>query len=418
MREPLIVFLFDVDGVLVDAKGYRLAVVKSLEILCSRSGIANVMEILPNDAEIAYMEACGIHDVWDMTNMIFAAILCQVAINFQQKDASIQLADATASQSLASIKAAAPQVSRLDYRQFVDKLLKLKGSTHPPDLALQLLSQEIEIHVKHNNASKWQTLLNQFLVGTRSVFTSYGTKVFQNVILGSSKFVETYRLASEYNGQSLLLSEDKVLISLESVKMLRSLSSRVGCGDCFKVAIYTARPSLPPPGEDRFGYSPEAEMAVEAAGMNTFPLVAMGTMQWLALRHAERTEDLTKPNTTQAVNALLAAMTGDSSGDLSEKAYLFDKKNSDNDDLLAVLKDRQTKVFVFEDTISGIKPMIRLAETLKSRGIDIKLIPIGITGERSKGEALAKCCVTVVADVNEAIEFALNETKMSSEAII
>ncbi len=62
-------------------------------------------------------------------------------------------------------------------------------------------------------------------------------------------------------------------VSRESVDKLNAFGSEENC----MVAIYTARPSHPPADAtgSRVGYSPEAELALQTAHIEGFPLVGM-----------------------------------------------------------------------------------------------------------------------------------------------
>jgi hypothetical protein len=169
--------------------------------------------------------------------------------------------------------------------------------------------------------------------------------------------------------------------------------------------MYTARPSHAPTGAlgTIKGYSGEAELAMELAGVSEFPLVGMGMMDWLAARHNERSADLTKPNTTQAMAALLAAIARKSDADTLEQAYRLDRKLLDpRDSLLEPLRRNHFTVYVFEDTVSGIKPMLTVAERLYEMNYRFSARPMGIARDHGKRQALQKFC-QVFDDVNLAL---------------
>ena len=73
--EKLRIFFIDVDGVIVEALSYRHALRMTLELLLGRFGIARARDFIPESADIASMEACGVHDVWDITCISFALVL-------------------------------------------------------------------------------------------------------------------------------------------------------------------------------------------------------------------------------------------------------------------------------------------------------------------------------------------------------
>ena len=410
MRETITILLFDVDGVIVDPRAYKIGASKTLELLCAKIGLTDSLALMPTDEEIAYFESCGVHDVWDITNILFCQILVSLSEKFAGEKVAVDLKSKSIEQQLQEFKGKNCEISRPDYLRLADQIAQTEGAPHPPDVALRVLSAEIcaEPAAREN----WLELLNRFLKSTRSAYDSFGTRLFQNIILGSPEFARTYDLPSEYDGPSLLETEDVVFINQQSVSLLDQLRKRSD----YRMAIYTARPSHPPKSEPiRVGYSPEAEMALTAANLLDAPLVAMGMMEWLAKRHNERTEDLTKPNRTQALAALIAACAGFSDIEILEEAYEVDKHNANPSDThLRTLKEYSSTVFVFEDTTSGIKPLLKAAELLNQKGYEIAVRPLGIAKDENKKAALAPYCESVFANVNEALAFATGNVQTQS----
>lgn len=400
------IFLFDVDGVIVNPLAYRIAINKSLELLGEKVGLSNIGELLPTSDEISRMEACGVHDVWDITNIVFGSILAEIALSLARRDRLISFDNAETAGKLARIKDSSPEVSKPSYMNVFDALAASSEHVHPPDAALQIFKQQMERALPEDVCSGWLDLERGFLSGTRSAYESYGTRLFQNVLLGPEEFEATYGLPSEYHGVALLRTEDVVLINESSVQMLRGLNGRPH----FRIAIYTARPSHPPEGiSEHRGYCPEAEVALELAGLSGIPLVGMGMMDWLAARHGESPESLTKPHTTQAFAALIAAASQSYDANVLESAYDLGVRNKNpQDTILDLLRDRIVTIYLFEDTISGIRPVMRVAEQLNEHGYAMSVRALGIAKDESKRKALQPLCVELFEVVNDAIEFALN----------
>ncbi len=392
------ILLFDVDGVIVNPVAYRLGVTKTLVELCEKIGLQNINAILPKEAEIAAMEAQGVHDVWDITNIIFCDILTTIALQANPIETLSNFPHDSTTEHLHALKVLHPTVARPDYLQLARYLACTATPSHPPDLALQLFRSKLS-EVCQNKI--WFDLLNRFLIGTRSAYSSYGTRLFQNIILGSHDFERTYQLGSEHRGVGLLRSEDKTLINQDTVDRLMELNGHNYCA----VGVYTARPSLPPKLADTspVGYSPEAEIALENAGMQSFPLIGMGMMEWLGKQHNERTEDLTKPNSTQALAALINTITSGQDVVALTEAYAIDKQEkSPAKTHLAAIRGKKTVIYVFEDTISGIVPLQKTTQMLKSQGFNLQLEALGIATDPNKRAALEKHCNNVFSDVNEA----------------
>lgn len=407
IKEPeLSVLLFDVDGVIVEPRAYRIGLKKTLEELCSQIGIEQAESICMDDSEFAYYESLGIHDVWDMCNIAFALVLAAVFSEFENSGLELDI-DETFSvpQIIDLIKREKCRITRPDYKAFALECFseqnKGASSRHPPELVLERLSKRFAAKAYYGR------LLAAFLASSRSVYSSSGTRLFQNLILGSREFSSCYGIESSCKTESLLMSEDRVLLSQEMLYSLQELLKR----DDFKAAVYTARPSLPPEGEsERLAYSPEAELAAKAAGLSFLPLVGMGAMDWLAQKHGTKSEYLCKPNTTHSLAALLAALRGKADIDTIELAFKLDRSRH-KEELFAELGNSRLEIYVFEDTRSGIVPMQKLAEDLRINGFDINLTAFGIGTDENKVAALKEICNSVFSDINQALAHFVSGSK-------
>lgn len=408
------IFLFDVDGVLVEPVAYRSGVGKTLQLLCTKIGLADGASLAPSLNEILHMESCGIHDVWDMTNIMFAQILLNLHCKLLEEGTNLNLPGESVQAKFEAIRnAGCSSIPRPPYLELADAIAKepsAKVMPHPPDVAKRILN---EMAVKTGSEwarSGWLDIFEHFLSHTRSAFDNTATRFFQNIILGKDVFERTYGLPDEYGGTSLLQEQDKALLRPNTAERIRTACNQ----NQLRCAIYTARPSLPPPQPPGFGpldsqgYSPEAELAVQMAHMNGFPVVGMGTMEWLAKTHSRRTEDLTKPNTTQALSALIAALKGTCETSIVEEGYALDFVHEElKDSMLEPLLGEPSSVYVFEDTISGITPLKTVESRLQQLGCQIEVVPYGIANSASKSAALAKAAAKVYSDVNDAVSDAL-----------
>ena len=142
--------------------------------------------------------------------------------------------------------------------------------------------------------------------------------------------------------------------------------------------------------------------------MTCFPLVGMGMMEWLAKQKNERTEDLTKPNTTQAIAALISCSKGRTTADTIREAYAIDKLDKtpsrlvfrlDNQIKSDSLRFRRHNLWHIADDC--------VAERLNQLGFSIEVRPLGITRETEKRDALEKHCLRIFTDVNAAMDFAV-----------
>lgn len=66
------ILIFDLDGVLVNSKGYIKAFQAAVHFLCSKGGLDH---IVPGNEAHAIFESIGISSEWDMTALYFALAL-------------------------------------------------------------------------------------------------------------------------------------------------------------------------------------------------------------------------------------------------------------------------------------------------------------------------------------------------------
>ena len=141
------------------------------------------------------------------------------------------------------------------------------------------------------------------------------TQIFQEFVIGSQLYAESYQLPPRFNEPSVLITEDRSLISAAAKQKLAEWAQ----ADRAQVCVYTARPSLPPADDpdhiSHVGYSPEAELGMQLLDMH-YPLIATGRVQWLAAKVNVPFESVTKPAPIQALAAIGAAITREEANSL------------------------------------------------------------------------------------------------------
>jgi hypothetical protein len=132
--------------------------------------------------------------------------------------------------------------------------------------------------------------------------------------------------------------------------------------------------------------------------LGEYPLIAMGRMQWLANRHGETTESLTKPSPVQMLAALGAAVSGEE-GSALEAAYAL-VRNRELCPPLVDLAHQPFRVFVLEDATLGLQAAANGQHILEECGLRLEKYGIGVTDSPVKSAALAPYCDTIVPNVN------------------
>ena len=267
--------------------------------------------------------------------------------------------------------------------------------------------------------------LNELLADTYNVYRCPTTQVFQEFILGSALYAAHYGLEPRFNTPSLLEEEDEPALTPEGHACLARLVAEQDA----RVCIYTARPSGPPrpagelhAGRGRSGsgpaafqrtgdspLAPEAEVAVRAVGLDQLPLIAMGRMRWLAGRHGESVESLTKPSPVQSLAAVGAAQSGDETRALEAAYELF--RHGALRSPLAHLAGEEVEIFVLEDATPGLLAAEEALSLLRAYGLDVRLRGIGVTRSPSKADALSTHCVAFVPDVYAGFDWIASQVK-------
>jgi hypothetical protein len=391
------ILLFDVDGVLIEDRGYQAAINATLKYFGRLMGAGH---IALDDATRELFHAHGYTNEWD---------LCPFAIGVMIVEAlkaapELKLRSEPLENFLKQFNVY--RATSLPYAGYVARTEQTAG--RPAERALAVLRHELSsIKLIDDSRAAAESILYTILADPYRVATATVTQVFQEHVLGSSAFEETYHLPPRFNVSSLLFDEDRSLLKPQA----RHTLIRLAAAPQSHLCVYTARPSLPPTDDVNWlldahrrptGYSPEAELAVQVAGLEDYPLIAMGRMQWLAARVKQPVEYLTKPAPVQAFAAIGAAISQRESAALIAAYALVSRGEVIAP--LATLIGQSIDVWVVEDAVLGLHAARGAIELLPHFGIDARLHGIGISSGGPKAAALAPLCEVIVKDVNEAID--------------
>ena len=342
------ILLLDLDGTLIDDRGYRAAIDATVNEICWRRGLPSFP---PSDEDVHVLHAHGFSNEWDSVAFLVGILHLECRRGSRE---------------------------RPDYQAWTRKTAGLAGL--PNERARDVLLAEAPAEL--------EPLLRELLDHVTDVGRSEVTRTFAEHILGSHLFARHYGLAPELNTPSYLARFDRSLVDEAGVRIIRA------CDSC----IYTARPSLSPDGHPP-AHPPEAEIGLELLGLQDLPLIALGQIQWLADRHGERLYDLTKPAPVQALAAMLASQ-GARDVDAASAAYDLWRRGRLSP-LFARLRGR--RVFVAEDNAGGVRACHGAAQALNEHGIDVHIHGLGIAAAPAKRAALAPVCQGLFADINQAL---------------
>lgn len=403
---PERIFLFDLDGVLIQPGGYRAAVRATLKYFAERLGVGPQ---LLDEETISIFESQGITSEWDMVPISLAILLDQIAAC----SADLPRWD-TIDAAILEAAGNAIHIERVDFAATIRKLpFYLAPPLAPSDAILRTIQQsgrnELFPHLQG------EEILQDLFGRTRELTRCATSVVFQNYILGDRLFTETYGTRALFYGESYLDQFDRVEMSDEwRIRILREVQANF-----IKAAAITARPSLPPVKltGGMNGYSPEAEQALRLAGLSGIPFIGYGSIQYLAQQLQQSPENLLKPSPVQALAALRVAMGDETWPALVEAAKLA---GISTDGLNAVHSDPQADHFrvgsefsihIFEDSPIGIQATQGAAEILKKSGLNIRQYAWGITQNEDKKAALQQLGARVYRDINQALDAAFEIEK-------
>jgi len=388
------IVLLDIDGVLVYPGGYRNAINSSMMYILDRMSIGYSIhdDIVP----ILY-ESVGITSEWDMLPLLMASVLDSF------------LARHGNNYKLGSLEQASELLSRLnignlsvDYKLYIKKLTSslAYGKNFSSTLLHDILIGKFENPFTQLGG---HPIIYDLFSHSRDIKKSFLTKLFQNIVLGDELFCEVYKIDPVMATPPFLEKYDVPLLQ-ETTKDKLYLYIKDGL---INASVYTARPSYPPIElhERIVGYSPEAEMALSINGITDIPLIGYGKIAFLAEQKGINPEFLLKPNPFQAIAAIFAALTGNEidSLDIAYNLTNYTKKGDFNL-FFEKFRDQDYIVHVFEDTPGGVIALREACKILSDLGINLALIPYGVSKNKEKIGALKKLDIPIYKDINLALE--------------
>lgn len=379
----LTIFLFDVDGVLIDPRGYKEALVATVDTLARRMGQPGMA---PTDEDIAVFEACGITSEWDSAPMCVGQVLAAALAGQQVAYPSIEAAfEALGSNGLG--------IERPDYQALARRVAAHTPVGDQPTLTILRLLEEL-VDDRHRQ------LLGAFLPRVWTL-ESLTTRTFQHYSLGSERYRTTTGQPADLQSSSMLLEHDSPVLS---AAIKRRLAAAHDAGSV-RYAIYTARPSLPPrdlsPDDclpATLLFPPEGDLAADLIGLAHAPLIAGGRMGWLATSRGRDPAAYLKPSPVQALAAILAAVTGKEVASLKAAVDLVEDRTRTA--LFDDLPGWPWRIIVFEDSAGGIVAARQAVDLLREVGLPVTFDGVGVATQASKRAALAEVAGRIVADIN------------------
>jgi len=343
------ILLLDIDGTLIEDRGYRCAQVEAARHVCALWGLPTHV---PDEREINVLHACGYSNEWDSTAF-------NVGINL--------------------VEAARGNVDRPDFVAWARRTASFSGRPHERARALLLSESPPHLHAD----------IHRLLDDVSDPQVSLTTRLLYLFVLGSQRFEQHFGLSADVESPSFLETMDVPIANAQTVQIILA----------HPASAYTSRPSLPPDDSQPGLYqTPEAEIALAQLGMHGLPLVGLGAMKWLADREGGATWDYAKPAPVQALTAMLCA-SGMPLSEAALAAHAFAAGAAQ--DAMQALEGR--RVLVVEDNAGGVRGGRQAVAMLNAAGVQVQMVGFGVARDPAKRAVLAEICDAVFDDVNAAL---------------
>lgn len=366
--------LFDMDGVLLQPRGYHRALQKTVQLVGSTLGYQSLHL---SQEQIYAFEAAGITSEWD-SSAISLGLMLRRAWELEP--------DLSPPQHLQVRLLDRGTLSPPPWEDFLHQLTTdpvPKGT--PRQRATRLLKEGLTVPQRN----KIDTLMEQ----AHQTEGSITFRTFQELVLGSETFQEMYNQDPVLNCRSYLTRYDQPVLSSTQTKLLQAWMENEGQSG----AIFTNRPSRPP--GDLSG-TPEAEIGASLVGLESLPLIGFGQMAWLSKTRGMPIDQCRKPGAPHTLAAMLSALGNSQHAALEAAASLMQGKG-ERQPWQAVAG---MHIYTFEDTPAGLQSILSARDHLLELGIKIKVKAVGIAKDPQKQQAMADLGAHLYPDLPAALE--------------
>jgi len=237
----LTIILFDMDGVLLEANGYHRALQDTVKLVSKGLGFDGFLLSLD---QIASFEASGVTNEWD-TAAICIALLLQQGWQFEP---TITLPEKVRDLRVHNTDFPAP-----DINPFI-QAIELMGKQ-----ALEFAEHSLVDNANSLNRTQ-KDILRNLLRNGREISKSLTKRIFQELVLGSRQFKDSYQKPAQLDTPSYLTQFDKAALDSNNCQRLVEWLGEKE----HSASIVTNRPDLSLHG---FFSTPEAEIGAQLAGL-------------------------------------------------------------------------------------------------------------------------------------------------------
>jgi beta-phosphoglucomutase-like phosphatase (HAD superfamily) len=354
------ILLFDMDGVLLEARAYHLALREVVESIGRALGFH---EVCLTQEDVHFFESVGVTSEWDSSAICYALMLERV----WEQEPERMLPTAPPLPEVEPHDLAVP-----DFRAFF-RLLDVEKSAVVPSL---LDAERVLLERCDHSAMQVETLQG-ILRKARQIDGSLTHRLFQELILGSRVFVDLYDSEASKTSDGYLLTLDVPALDHDQTMQLLAWLEE----DDHYASIFTNRPSEPPEG---YFDTPEAELGLKLVGLDGVPIVGHGSLAWMTEKRGLQMDALLKPSPVHALAAMRCAL--GEHVELALQSAVSLVLDGIGEEGWSVLNG--ARVVVFEDAAKGLQSGYAAQEVLKKQGITIDLGLRGVSPDENKAHSL------------------------------
>ncbi len=371
------VILLDRDGILLEPRAYHRALQDTVGLVGRALGYRTV--ILTQD-DIELFESAGVTSEWDSTAICTALLLRGIWSIHPER----RLPPAPPLP-----RAPVHDIPEPQFQDFFRSLEVSLAAGASPVVAAERSLLKDGFDYTEPQAIALQSILRE----AHQPYESLTHRLFQELVLGSRVFEETYDLDAYLNAAGYLTSLDQPMLTPDFRQQLLAWLEQPGR----HAAVFTNRPSRP---SLRIQGAPEAEMGLAAVDLEVLPMVARGGLAWLAEARGLPADTLLKPSAVHALAALLYAVGHPLEAALQAAAALA--LDGIGDPVWEEVAGAE--IYVFEDSAAGLRSLLSAQACLARIGNKVDAILVGVTQSSDKKRSLEVAGGDVFPEMSKAFQ--------------
>ena len=404
MKDGKLFLVLDIDGVLLEAQGYRLACMDTINDFLAQMGQPG----LSVDREVTdRFESSGISCEWDMVPLTLAAF-----VNYYCSVTGEVLQDVFPPRCEKSVFPDNAAFKHMLLGQIIEYSKLLDPDATCINAIYNAYRESDGCGLEH----LWrQPFRDRFFVDTLDPWKCPFFAGLMNRLLGSGEFRNFYGMEPPFECGSYLETKDRLLISDSNRALLPELPEK----EIYPV-VMTYRPTKYPAkagnkGKNYLVNDPEGECALRLLGWadDRVPMVGTGSLCYIEEKYDLRRECYVKPHAFHALASVMTAVCEDEIEALEAAHQLCtaDPEKSGSPAAKWFRPGEKLSLAVFEDSVTGIKSVRNAAEVLRKWGYEASAVACGIRTTEEKNKLLSDTGAKLYNNINDALAEIICESK-------